>query len=71
LLRRFEQIHEAIDRSRQYPDTPYWKMAARFGELELEAHLRWAEEALAELNKMAGKPAMDAAAAKEKRHAGK
>jgi len=74
LLRRFEQIHEAIDRSRQYPDTPYWKMAARFGELELEAHLRWAEEALAELkelNEMSGRTAIDAAAAKEKRNAGK
>jgi hypothetical protein len=30
-------------------------MAARFGQLELEAHLRWAEETLAELGKIARK----------------
>jgi DNA-binding PadR family transcriptional regulator len=36
-----------------YPDAPYWKMAARFGELELEAHLRWAEETLDALRRIA------------------
>jgi hypothetical protein len=30
-------------------------MAARFGQLELKAHLRWGEETLAELRKIAGK----------------
>jgi hypothetical protein len=30
-------------------------MAARFGELEMKAHLRWAEETLAELKKLARK----------------
>jgi hypothetical protein len=28
-------------------------MTARFGQLELEAHLRWAKETLAELRKIA------------------
>jgi hypothetical protein len=55
LLEQFRQIHEAIARNPQYPDTPYWKMAARFGEIEIEAHLRWAEETLAELKRIASK----------------
>jgi PadR family transcriptional regulator AphA len=46
---------EAVAGDQQYPDAPYWRMAARFGQLELEAHLRWAEETLAELNEIAGK----------------
>jgi PadR family transcriptional regulator, regulatory protein AphA len=49
------QVEEEIAANQQYPDAPYWKMAARFGQLELEAHLRWGEETLAELNKIAGK----------------
>jgi DNA-binding PadR family transcriptional regulator len=71
LLQQFWQVHDTIARNRQYPDTPYWKMAARFGQIELEAHLRWAEETLVELKKIAGKQASDAATRKEKRHAGK
>jgi DNA-binding PadR family transcriptional regulator len=70
-LQQFRQVHDTIARNRQYPDTPYWKMAARFGQIELEAHLRWAEETLVELKKIAGKQASDAATRKEKRHAGK
>jgi DNA-binding PadR family transcriptional regulator len=50
-FRRIEQ--EDLPQSQQYPDAPYWKMAARFGQLELEAHLRWCEETLVELRKMA------------------
>src|ERR1700733_7892079 len=37
LLDRFQQVQEEIAKNRQYPDAPYWKMAARFGEIELEA----------------------------------
>ena len=45
-------------------------MAARFGQLELEAHLRWAEETLKALRRMkAGR--QRPAIGKEKRHAGK
>ena len=40
-------------KNQQYPDAPYWKMAARFGQLELEAHQRWGEETLDELRKIA------------------
>jgi hypothetical protein len=28
--------HEEIAQSQQYPGAPYWKMAARFGQMELE-----------------------------------
>jgi PadR family transcriptional regulator AphA len=52
-LREFMRIeHEEISKNKQYPDAPYWKMAARFGQIELEAHLRWAEETLAVLRKL-------------------
>ena len=50
LLERAER--EEIDKNRHYPDAPYWKMAAHFGQMEMRAHLRWAEETLAELKKM-------------------
>jgi PadR family transcriptional regulator AphA len=66
LLDRFQQVQEEIAKNRQYPDAPYWKMAARFGEIELEAHLRWAEESLAELRKLARKAQSPATPPKEK-----
>ena len=71
-LREFRRIElEEISKNLQYPDAPYWKMAARFGQLELEAHLRWGEETLAELNKIAKKQRKHAEKRKEKGHAGK
>jgi hypothetical protein len=45
-------------------------MAARFGELELEAHVRWGEETLAQLRKIA-KQQRPAESKKEKSHAAK
>ncbi len=60
-----------IAKNQQYPDAPYWKMAARFGEFELEAHLRWAEETLVELNRLSGKSKSHAQTREEKRHASK
>jgi PadR family transcriptional regulator, regulatory protein AphA len=63
--------HEEIAQSQQYPGAPYWKMAARFGQLELKAHLRWAEETLEELHRMSRKQRSDAETRKEKQHAGK
>jgi DNA-binding PadR family transcriptional regulator len=57
-LKRLE--HEEIAQSQQYPGAPYWKMAARFGQMELAAHLRWAEETIVELNKIARKGRSDA-----------
>src|ERR1019366_7960698 len=70
LLERFRQIHAAISTNKQYPDTPYWKMAARFGEIEIEAHLRWAGETLTELKRIAIKSGV-VKGRNEKRYAGK
>jgi DNA-binding PadR family transcriptional regulator len=68
-LREFKRIeHEEIERNSKYPDAPYWKMAARFGQLELKAHLRWAEETLAELRKIAKKQRKAEEGRKEKSH---
>ena len=70
-LEKFRQIErELMAQMGRYPDVPYWRMAARFGQLELEAHLRWAEETLKTLRKMAGSRRRRAIG-KEKRHAGK
>jgi len=72
LLHEFRRIeHEEIAQSQQYPDAPYWKMAARFGQWELDAHLRWAEETLTELRKIARKQRSSAERRKEKSHAEK
>jgi len=46
-------------------------MAAHFGQMEMRAHLRWAEETLAELKKLARKRRNDFGARQEKRNAGK
>ncbi|MGB9408999.1 MAG: PadR family transcriptional regulator [Terracidiphilus sp.] len=71
-LHEFQRIErEEIAKLRQYPDAPYWKMAARFGQLELEAHLLWGEETLAELRKLAKKQQRPTEVRKEKSHAGK
>jgi DNA-binding PadR family transcriptional regulator len=61
---------EQIDANRHYPGAPYWRMAARFGELEMKAHLRWAEETLAELKKLARKQQKHPRTRQEKKHAG-
>ncbi len=61
---------ELLAQDDRYPDVPYWRMAARFGQLELEAHLRWAEETLAALRKMATNRRRPATG-KEKRNASK
>ena len=65
------ETDEAVSAQEQYPDTPYWKMAARFGQLELEAHLRWGEETLAELRKIAKQEQSQSESGKGKSHAGK
>jgi PadR family transcriptional regulator AphA len=61
---------EQIDANRHYPGAPYWRMAARFGEFEMKAHLRWAEVTLAELKKLARKPQKHPRTRQEKKHAG-
>lgn len=70
-LRGFKQIEAQLAKNKEYPDTPYWKMALRFGQLELKSHLRWAEETLDELRKIARKQRSLSEAKKEKKHAGK
>lgn len=69
LLERSE--HEEIDKNQHYPGTPYWRMAAHFGQMEMRAHLRWAEETLTELNKIARKQRSRLEGRWERRHAGK
>ena len=68
-LRRIER--EEIEKNRHYPGAPYWKMAARYGQLELEAHLCWAKETLAELKKLARKQRGPTGMRKGKSYAGK
>jgi hypothetical protein len=69
LLERAER--EEINKNQQYPAAPYWKMAAHFGQMQMRAHLRWAQETLAELNKIAKKQRSRSRTRQEKRHAGK
>jgi len=71
LLQVFTETERAVRAREQYPDTPYWKMTARFGQLELEAHLRWGEEALAELRKIAKQQRTRSESRKRKSHARK
>ena len=67
---KFRQIErELLSQMRRYPDVPYWRMAARFGQLELEAHLRWAEETLKALRRLAKR--RQPGARKDKHNAGK
>jgi PadR family transcriptional regulator, regulatory protein AphA len=66
LLQKFTEAGDAVRAQEQSPDTPYWHMAARFGQLELEAHLRWGEETLAELRKLAAR--QQQSSRKDKRH---
>jgi DNA-binding PadR family transcriptional regulator len=68
LLERAER--EEIDKNRHYPGAPYWRMAAHFGQMEMKAHLRWAEETLDELKKIARKRRHDSETRREKKHAG-
>jgi DNA-binding PadR family transcriptional regulator len=60
---------EQIDANRHYPGAPYWRMAARFGQLEMKAHLRWAEETLAELHRLGRKQQKHPRTRQEKKHA--
>jgi PadR family transcriptional regulator, regulatory protein AphA len=71
VLRKIGRIGEEIGKNKQYPDAPYWMMAVRFGQLELEAHLRWAQETLTALNKLAGKQRSLPEGREEKQHGGK
>ena len=67
LLERVER--EEVNKNQHYPGAPYWRMAAHYGQMEMRAHLRWAEETLAELNKIARKQRNHLKTRQEKRHA--
>jgi PadR family transcriptional regulator AphA len=69
LLERAER--EDIDKNRHYPGAPYWRIAAHYGQMEMRAHLSWAEETLTELNKIARKRPGHSETRREKSHAGK
>ena len=71
LLQTFIETGEAVRAQERYPDAPYWKMTARFGQLELEAHLRWGKETLAELRKIAKQQQSQSESRKGKSHARK
>lgn len=62
-------VCEGIAAHQQYPAAPYWNMAARYGQLEMQAHLRWAKETLEELRKIGAKRTGNSAARKETQNA--
>jgi DNA-binding PadR family transcriptional regulator len=71
LLQKFERILSVKDgQNRQSPDAPFWRMTARYGQMEMQAHLAWAEESLSELYKLSRKQQRISGRAKEKGHAG-
>jgi PadR family transcriptional regulator AphA len=70
-LKKLNGLEAEIAKLHQYPDAPCWKMVLRFGQLELEAHQRWAEETLAALRKLNSKQRASSAAGKEHRHGNK
>jgi DNA-binding PadR family transcriptional regulator len=70
-LKKLNGLEAEIAKLHQYPDAPYWKMVLRFGQLELEAHQRWAAETLAELKKLSSKQRTASPTRKEHRHEGK
>jgi PadR family transcriptional regulator AphA len=56
VLAKFKRVErEEIDKYQHHPGAPFWRMAVRYGQMEMEIHLRWAEETLAELHKLAKK----------------
>lgn len=70
LLEKFTHVDNVeITKHKHRPEAPFWRMAARYGQLEMEAHLRWAEETLVTLHKLDKQQKKDAAAKKEKLNA--
>ena len=67
LLEKTER--DEIDKNQHYPDAPYWRMAAHFGQMEMRAHLHWAKETLAELNRLAEKGQKESVPRQVKKHA--
>lgn len=72
LLKLFERAErDDINKNQHYSAAPYWRMAAHFGQMEMKAHVHWAEETLAELKKIAGSGKHSTATQRTKRRADK
>ncbi|HMG87381.1 MAG TPA: PadR family transcriptional regulator [Terracidiphilus sp.] len=71
MLERFTFIEREIAKNADYPDAPYWQMALRFGQIELQAHMRWTEETLTALCKLDKAQDRLSSSRKDKGHAGK
>ena len=70
-LRKLEATaQEIISAHGQTAAAPYWLMAVRFGQLELQAHLRWAEESMKSLSRICAQRAAGPQPRRRK-HAGK
>jgi PadR family transcriptional regulator, regulatory protein AphA len=70
LLEKFSRIErEEIAEQKDRPEAPFWRMTARYGQLEMEAHLLWAEETLAALRKIEKQQKKNPGSKKEKPHA--
>jgi len=70
LLEKFTHIErEELAEHKHRPEAPFWRMSARYGQLEMEAHLRWAEETLAALRKLDKQQKKASTSKKEKLHA--
>jgi len=64
-------LREGIEGNPRHPAARYWKMAARFGQLEMEAHLRWAGETVAQLRKIAAGHTPGSQPGRGNKHAGR
>lgn len=71
VLERFAIVEREIAKNADYPGAPYWQIALRFGQIELEAHMRWAEETLAALRKLDKERDRVPGSRKDKGHADK
>jgi DNA-binding PadR family transcriptional regulator len=72
LLESLERAErEEINQNQHYPGAPYWRMAVHYGQMEMRTHLRWAEETLAELNKIAMKQRSHSRTRQRKKYAKK
>jgi hypothetical protein len=70
LLEKFTHIEQKeLAENALRPEAAFWRMTVRYGQLEMEAHLLWAEETLAALRKI-DKEQKRAAKKKEIHHAG-
>lgn len=70
LLEKFTHIErEELAEHKHRLEAPFWRMSARYGQLAMEAHLRWAEETLAALYKLDKQQEKASALKKEKLNA--